>query len=373
MVKKNEKWLRALRIGLGVVFIGVVGTIAGILGGLISPQIFLPEDIIQLRPIVFEDRSNSQKISDKAVPVSDIVEDTTASMMGVYHTPKSNASPYPEANFIPTAKDFLGFALVGTTDGWVILPASVAGIPPEQIRLMNAEKKEFTLSIIVSDPATGIQFGKFTVSQDDTLKPVQFDTSTDFTGRRTVKIDNFHSGSVFSLTAIGYVPADTASGMVQSTSDLKKRFNYSESYVVEGMPIVTEKKEVIGVTQKIGIVPMSYVKDVFTRVLRTKELGRPTTQLHFIDISSLPVSFTVAKRGPIKNGAYIIASKRSLALHGPDGIVSFLQGDIITNVNGDLIDLSRSLAEAFQQYKKGDTISIDFLRKGEKQSSKITL
>ena len=136
MQKKYPKFFSTLRIILAVIFVGIIGTIAGVLGGLISPQVFLPEDIIQLRPIIFEDKTTA-RTSEKDIDISDMVHTVAPSVGRLYRIPSTyHAKDFGEES-IPFAKDFLGYALVGTADGWIIMPPSVLKARTEEIRFID--------------------------------------------------------------------------------------------------------------------------------------------------------------------------------------------------------------------------------------------
>ncbi len=373
MQKKYPKFFSTLRIVLAVVFIGVIGTIAGILGGLISPQVFLPEDIIQLRPIVFEDKT-AQRKSEKEIDVSDIVHTIAPSIGELYRISLKNNAQGLGTDISPFAKDFLAYALVGTADGWILLPPSVAHTHTGDIRFVDSEKRIFQIETRIPDPATGLQYAKLILPRDTALKPVQFDTTTDIgVSRRVYELLNARTSIPFDLTPLGYPLAEELSDTVQSPSIFKKRFNASQKFSSEGMPFVTEKKEVIGLATGEGILPMAYVQDSFTQLLRTKKITRPTIALQYIDLSLFPIGFSMEGHGLVKNGAYIIAQKRPTVLSGPMGNVSLVQGDIVMSINNEVLDTSHNFSEIVQQYKKGDVVTLEYLHAGEKKIAQVTL
>lgn len=373
MQKKYPKFFSTLRIVLAVVFVGIVGTLAGVLGGLISPQVFLPEDIIQLRPIVFEDKTTANK-TQKDINISDVVRAIVPSMGELYHIPSKYRTRDFDEDLIPLAKDFLGYALVGTADGWIILPPSIANIHTDEIRFIDSEKHIFRIGNRITDVATGMQYAKITLPEDIALKPVQFDVTSDIgASKRVYEILNARNGIPFDLMGLEYPPGQVIADAIQIPSLLKKRFNAGQKFSIEGIPFVTEKKEIIGISTSQGIIPMVYVQNSFTQLLRTKKISHPRLALQYMDISLLPIGFSVPKRGLIKNGAYITVEKRPSVLHGPKGNLSFVQGDIITSINTETLDASKSLSEVIRQYKTGDTITIEYLHAGEKKTSEVTL
>lgn len=372
MRKKYQKFFSALRIALAVIFVAVVGVIAGVLGGLISPQVFLPEDIIQLRPIIFEDKVASRP-TGKEVDISDIVRTIAPSTGELYRVSKNTEKNFG-VDVSPFAKDFLGYALVGTADGWLLLPPSVSRIRTGEIRFIDSEKRVFRMESRVFDSATGVQYAKAILSKDITLRPLQFDASTDIgVSKRVYEIRDMRTGIPFDLTPLGYPRFDAMADAVQSPSELKKRFNATQAFSVEGMPFVTEKKEMIGLATAQGILPMAYVQDALTQVLRSGKIQRPTLSMQYVDLSLLSVGFSKTGRGLIKNGAFVMAQKRVVVLPGPQGAVSLAGGDVIVSINAEILDPQKNISEMIQQYTKGDAVTLEYIRAGEKKTAQVTL
>jgi|GEM_PF-1621257 len=373
MLKKHLKLFTALRIALVVVFVSIIGTIAGILGGLISPQIFLPEDIIQLRPIIFEDKTAS-RVVEKNIDITELVRAVAPSIGELYRVASKNTPKDIGGDVLPFAKDFLGYAIVGSADGWILLPPSVAHIKTGDIRFIDSEKHILKFTTRIEDPATGLQYAHVTLPADTTLRPVQVDTTVDIgASKRVYKLLTPRAGASFELTPLEYPTAQTMPDASQLSSVLQKRFNAQEAFYREGIPFVTEKKEVIGIATAQGILPMAYVQDAFTQVLRAQKIQRPLLNLQYLDLSLLATGLSVSKRNFIKNGAYILAQKRPSILRGPQGDVTFIQGDIITNINNESLDTAKSLSEMIQQYKKGDILTLEYFHAGEKKTGQVTL
>jgi hypothetical protein len=365
MQKKYPRFFSSLRIALAVVFIAIVGAITGVLGGLISPQVFLPEDIVQLRPIIFEDKT-AARVSEKETNITDIVQAVASSMGEVYRSAPKDIFPF--------AKDFLGYALVGSADGWILLPSSAKAVRTEDIRFIDSEKRIFTITTRISDTATGMQYAHVALPIDATLKPVQFNTTLDIgAGKRVTELVSARSGVSFDLMPLEYPPTQTMSDAIQSPVFLQKRFNAMQTFLREGMPFVTEKKEVIGISTAQGILPMAYVHNAFTHVLRSQKIQRPSLAIQYLDLSFLSTGPVLPQRGMIKNGAYIIAQKRQTPLSGPTEKVIFAHGDVITSVNNEPLDALKSLSEIIQQYKTGDVLTLEYIHAGEKKASQITL
>ncbi|MBI2644742.1 serine protease [Candidatus Uhrbacteria bacterium] len=373
MQKKYPRFFTALRIALAVVFIGAIGTIAGILGGLISPQVFLPEDIIQLRPIIFEDKTAARK-TEKETNISDIVHAIAPSIGKLYRVSAKNTAKDFGTDLLPFAKDFLGYALVGSADGWILLPPSLETVRTGDIRFIDSEKRIFKIETRISDPATDMQYARIRLPEESTLKPAQFDTTVDIgASKRVIELIDARGGVSFDLTPMDYPPAQTLSEAIQHANLLKKRFNASQKFSTEGVPFVTEKKEVIGLATANGILPMAYVQDSFAQVLRSKKIQRPTLTLQYVDLSLLPISADIRNREVLKNGAYIIAQKRPVGIAGPSGMVRFAHGDIVVSVNSEILDSSKNLSEILQQYKPGNAVGIEYLHAGEKKTTSVTL
>ena len=67
---------------------------------------------------------------------------------------------------------------------------------------------------------------------------------------------------------------------------------------------------------------------------------------------------------PVSDGALLLGdeSSRAIVEGSPADIAGLKDGDIIINIDGSILNLTRPLGEVIQKYKPGDTVTLYVLR-----------
>ncbi len=147
-----------------------------------------------------------------------------------------------------------------------------------------------------------------------------------------------------------------------------------------GGPLVNSDGEVIGINtavaggsaQNIGFaIPINDSKGLIKGVLENGKLQRPYLGVRYIQLNpgnaeELGISVT--------EGAYIGGTSGSGIIAGSPAQQAGLQDkDVITKVNGQLVDQNNTLASVVGRFSAGESVEITFIRGGKEQSAKVTL
>ncbi len=264
----------------------------------------------------------------------------------------------------------LGYALGVTSDGWLV--TSLPTTKKEDLHIFNRLKKEFRIQKRVDDPVLGITYLKIS---DSSVRPIQFaqDTIMSLGGYGYLIEDHRLIRELFVSPPMYPFVSSFQEGVV-STTMITTRFNPTQNYATPGIPVVTRRGELLGITHtKIGIIPGDYIKDSLDRLLRQGDIMRTSLDISYADIRSIPFLSSNQQVLVRNEGASVLADKMGIRIPGPDGLVVLKNNDSITRVNSDGIDINRSLSELIHQYKKGDTITLTILRNNKELTQKIVL
>ncbi len=149
-----------------------------------------------------------------------------------------------------------------------------------------------------------------------------------------------------------------------------------------GGPLLDISGRVIGIntaidSQASGIgfaIPINQAKSAIESYLKSNKIVRPRLGVRYMPLSP---EFSALNQLDVSEGALIYAGEKLGELPvipgGPADKAGLQVNDIIVAINGEKISENHSLAGLLQQYQPGDEIEVDYLRKGEKQKTKIIL
>jgi S1-C subfamily serine protease len=151
-----------------------------------------------------------------------------------------------------------------------------------------------------------------------------------------------------------------------------------------GGPLVDANGRVIGITtaeadtaQGIGFaIPIDIAKPIMQQALAGEALSRP-----FIGVTYVAIDRGVKERYklPLDQGAWVHRedssgnSLEAVTAGSPGDMAGIKTGDIITEVEGQMIDLTHPLEDVIVQFAPGRTVSLDVYRDGKYMTLMITL
>ena len=148
-----------------------------------------------------------------------------------------------------------------------------------------------------------------------------------------------------------------------------------------GGPLVNINGEVIGINtavaggsaENIGFaIPINDVQGIVKSVLATGKLERPYLGVRYVTLTD---DYAAQLNLSTKRGAYITSGTTGGAIvaGGPADKAGIKEKDIITKVNGTVIDENNSLTSLVGRHAVGDEVSLTVIRDGKEQTIKLKL
>lgn len=148
-----------------------------------------------------------------------------------------------------------------------------------------------------------------------------------------------------------------------------------------GGPLVNIAGEVIGINtaiaagdaQNIGFaIPIDDVRGLIKSVLTKGKLERPYLGVRYINLTD---DYAYEYNLPAKRGAYITSSIRgdAIAKNSPAEKAGLKEKDIITSINNEKINETRSLVSLISKYAVGEEITLKIIRDGKEQTIKVEI
>lgn len=294
----------------------------------------------------------------------------------------------------PVEQEGAGTGIILSKDGYVMTNRHVVPSGTTAVSVTLSDGTTLTDVTVVgrtndSDPLD-IAFLKIGDTQGKELTAATIgDSSVLRTGDKVVAIGNAlgqFQNTVTSGIISGYgrsVQASDSSGSAGSAETLQNLFQ-TDAAINQGNsggPLVNMNGEVIGINtaiaggsaQNIGFaIPINDAKGALEGILQNGKLERPYIGVRYITLTD---DYAYQYNLSVKRGAYIAPSsgQSSIISGSPADKAGLKEKDIITKVNGTVIDETRSLTSLVGQYKVGETVELTIIRDGKEQTVKIAL
>lgn len=377
--KKNPlkilKSRKELMIVLRVVLLAVIfGVLAGGIGALFTYN-YLSDYSASLAP----EPSELQKTSPTARIVSpgtiesavEIAKQKVVPAMVVFYEKKSaEADVYFE-------NEILGYGIVFTSDGWLIAPGEIFSKISAAKITARADNKYYDIEKKLADKVTGMSFVK--ISAENLAVAEMTEKQYVESGDRVVAVmgnDFFEAGNILSKH---YNPL-SAKNYLQSSEEAATRLLIGTNFKL-GAPTVNYEGKIIGLMNSESgegalAVPCYYLNPLMKSLLKEEKLIRPYLGLNYIDLARASVADPDIAAG--KNQGALVWSGAddeppAVLADSPAASAEIQKGDIITSVNGEIINSHGSLAEILLDYNPQNRLFLEILRNGETQTVSATL
>jgi len=151
-----------------------------------------------------------------------------------------------------------------------------------------------------------------------------------------------------------------------------------------GGPLLDAGGNVVGINTAIasnsnGIgfaIPIDIARPIMAQAVAGQPLSRPYMGIHFVSITR---KLADAQKLPVRVGALVGGfDANGQAASGvepgkPADLGGVKDGDIVTSINGKVIDEEHPLDATLAQFSPGDTVSVDVLRNGQHVTLQVTL
>lgn len=333
-----------------------VGLVAGF-GGYLLANYALPSNVSNYFNIANTGRSIEVSIDQ---PLINIASQHQKSIAGVYK--KVSAVPLLEQSLF-SQDDFLGSAVVVTSDGWLMTTDQVT--TNTNVSLVLGDKL-YEVKEISRDEFSGLVFLKI---EESFLQPVNFQLTDDLkVGERlftSIDMPNAYNHS-FSTTYLSN-PHYTESKYL-FTDAIDYYVEISDTQLYNSSPYFNLDGDLIGLSYNNGsgnlLVSSEYIKQAVKNLLNNTK--RTTLGIRYVDMEN--------NSGFEKKGA-LVYNPQYLAVvyNSPAYKAGIKAGDQIVAVNNDAVSAYRTLTSILQNYRSGDVLIIKLLRDNQEQDIEITL
>lgn len=276
-----------------------------------------------------------------------------------------------------------GTGFIITNDGLIATNKHVVANDKASYTVVTYDGKNYEAKVIARDPSNDFAVIKI---KAENLPVVELGNSQDLqVGQRVIAIGNA-LGEYQNTVTVGVVSAigrSVVAGGLYYTENLENVIQTDAAINPgnSGGPLINIRGQVVGINtaidregQLVGFaIPIDGIKSVIDSVIREGKIIRP-----FIGIRYIPITEELATLNdlPVKKGALIHTGDKNLLPvipSSPAQKAGLKELDIITKINGEVIDTSHSLASLLQKYKPGDEVTLEVLREGETLEIKVVL
>lgn len=304
--------------------------------------------------------------------------DTTPFMMG----PFSFFYGSPDQNSQPQGPQNIGSGFVVSQDGFIVTNKHVVSDTQATYQIITNNDKKFDVQKIYRDPLNDVAILKVGPSQNpgETLKPLTLGDSDKLqVGQFVIAIGtalgefrNTVTTGVISGLGRGITAGDQFQGYAERLDNVIQTdaaINPGNS----GGPLLNSSGQVIGVNsavaengQNIGFaLPINVIKDSLKNFNQTGQFNRP-----YLGVAYKMISRDLAIANDMPEGAYMQQVINGSAADK----AGVKQGDVITKVNGQKLELGKTeLSTIIAKKKVGDTLTLTIWRNGKTQDVKATL
>jgi serine protease Do len=270
-----------------------------------------------------------------------------------------------------------GSGVILTEDGYIVTNNHVID-KSDKIEVVLNDKRSYIAKLVGVDPTTDLALLKI---DEKGLPSVKYGNSDQVrVGEWVLAV-----GNPFNLTST--VTAGIVSAKGRNINILRDKDNMAiESFIQtdaavnpgnSGGALVNLKGELIGINTAIATptgsfagysfaVPVQLVRKVMDDLLKHGHVQRALLGVTIVDIND-----AMAKEKGIKeySGVYVAGVNSGSAAEK----AGIKEGDIITQINGIVINSASELQENVARFRPGDKIKVNFVRKGDPHEVEVTL
>lgn len=352
----------------------IVSLLAGFIGGYAGSKLDTELDSIENSKEVSQLVINNQ--SDLIAQIADEVGKSTVSIVSTTET---------ESFFGPFEEEGAGTGIILSEDGIVMTNRHVVPEGTVDIEITLSDGTVYSdVEIIGRDPRGGVDLAFLKIQGVSGLTPARIgDSDTMRVGDYVIAIGNALGEFQNSVTT-GIISGRSRPVIASDSSGSEALTNLLQTDAAinpgnSGGPLVNLNGEVIGINtavaeaENIGFsIAISDVKGVIDSVLTTGEIRVP-----YIGVRYQMITPEYANREdlPVEKGALIRGGQNFPAVipDSPADKAGLLDGDILTEIDGQELDADSQLGVLIGRKQVGDTLQLKILRDGEEQYVEITL
>lgn len=265
-------------------------------------------------------------------------------------------------------EDLLGQAVAVTSDGWFVAPIELIGTRHVADMVLWYDGKALTIRRGIADHRGSVMF--LNVDSKDTKAP-SFARFQDVTRGLSVWVER-RPGSFEPMSIVSLF--EEADGLVGVSSDVESRRPALSGIATKqdiGGPVWAGNGSLVGLLvngkgEKARFIPSSAWAPSLFGIFSDGVIKHASLGVQAIDLST--VRLVTPLEGLPERGAWIVAenSKNPLIMSGsPAEKAGLKEGDVITQVDHDILDGRADLGEILIQYKPESSVVLKVIRDGK--------
>ena len=334
----------------------IIALAAGFSGYLLANYL-LPTDSTNYFNINNPDRDIKVSIEQPLTNIGDKHQKTIA---GIY---KSLKAVPAVGQSLFSQDDFLGSAVVVTSDGWLMTTDQV--VVGDNVDVVLGDKV-YSVEKLVQDEFSGTVFLKISESS---LQPVNFQLTDDFKiGEKLFTSVDLANSYNHSFETAYLSNPHYSTNKYLSTDLLDYYIKISDFKTEQASPYFNLSGDLIGLSYNVAdetlLIPAEYLKQAVKHLLNNTE--RSQLGVRYVDMEN--------NSGFDRKGVLVYNPQYpAVTYNSPAYKAGIKSGDQIVAINNDIISSYRTLTSILQNYRLGDTVIIKILRGGAEQDIKVSL
>lgn len=275
--------------------------------------------------------------------------------------------------------------IIITSDGLIVsalgnLTQADVNSQKNQYKILMTDGKELDAKLQAIDPYSKLAFYRVEASN---LPAVPFGNSDELLNGEKIVLSGNASGEFQYTFSLGIIrEKDKTFSLLNSelsSSELMEGAFITDAIIDEknvGGPMIDFNGTMVGLINQVDkdgkmtgfVMPVSTVREAVDRMAREGKIERPRLGVYHLSINR---EISLLNSLPVDQGAlvYSFSGQQGLAVltGSPADRAGIKIGDIITEVNGEKVDLNSPLSKLIAKNKKGDEAKLKILRNGQEQ------
>ena len=363
----------------------IVALLSGVIGGFIGAKYYSP------RLTSLDSTAAQQKIvSSQSDLIAGIAKDVSPSVVSINVQSKAQSTAFDQwlgGSIGGNTSESAGTGIIISSDGVVVTNKHVIPENTTNVTITMSDGKQYEdVKVLARDPRSNVDIAFLKINGAKDLKPAKVGDSGKMQVGDAVVAIGYALGEFENTVTSGIISGlgrpITAGDGVTSTESLTNLFQTDAAINPgnSGGPLVNMNGEVIGINtavagnaQNIGFsIPVNDVKTQIASILDKGKLEVPYMGVRYVVLNkAIKEQFELST----DTGAWLKATNATQAVinGSPADKAGLKEGDIITKVNGEVVDAENQLASRLSKYGVGDTVEITYVRDGKEAKTKVTL
>lgn len=276
-----------------------------------------------------------------------------------------------------------GTGFIVSADGLIVTNKHVVSSESAKYSVITSEGQSYDATVVARDPLADFAVVRIQVRN---LPVIELGDSEKLVlGQRVIAIGN----------ALGEYQNTVTTGVVSGINRAIVAGDANSSERLEGVlqtdaainpgnsggPLLNLSGQVIGINTAIDLqgrqigfaIPINAIKTPLQDVLTGGQIVRPKLGVRYVLITK---DFAALNKMTTTEGALVVkgdAGELAVTPGGPADLAGIKEGDIMVSIGGEKITEKLSLSAILQKHRPGDTVAIEVLREGKKQTMNVKL